>query len=115
MSEKMFFHVALLLWSVFVSSVSQVLLKKAAMRHYHSRIREYLNPLVLFAYALFFGTTLLNIYAYRVIPLSIGPLLEATGYLYVTAFGAAIFHETINRRKLYGMALIILGIIFFSV
>ena len=38
---------------VLVSSVSQVLLKKAAMRQYETPLKEYLNPWVITAYTLF--------------------------------------------------------------
>ena len=75
-----------------------------------SKIREYLNPLVIFAYVLFVVTTFLSIFAYRVIPLSIGPILEATGYIYVTIFGVTIFKEKINRKKILALVLIIGGI-----
>ena len=39
--------VCILLFSVFISSVSQILLKKAADRTYESSLKEYLNPLVI--------------------------------------------------------------------
>ena len=42
--------ICLLLVSVFISSVSQILLKKAADRTYENHLREYLNPLVIFSY-----------------------------------------------------------------
>ena len=45
--------VCLLLFSVFISSVSQILLKKAANKTYKDHIREYINPLVIFAYGMF--------------------------------------------------------------
>ena len=52
--------------------------------------------------------------AYKGIPLSMGPVLEATSYIYVTIFGVTIFKEKLNRRKLIGLALIVLGIIVYS-
>ena len=101
----------ILLFGVFISSVSQVMLKMAARREWPSRIREYLNPLVIGAYALFCGSTLLSILAYRGLPLSLGPVLEATGYVFVTAFGVTMFQEKLNRKKILALALIIAGII----
>ena len=80
-------YAGIMLSGVFISSVSQVLLKRAAMEHHESRIREYLNLKVILAYLIFFCSTLLSIVAYRGIPLSWGPILESTGYLYVTFFG----------------------------
>lgn len=99
-----------LLLGVFISSVSQVMLKKAAQKKYDSVIKEYLNPLVIFAYMLFVGTTFMSILAYKGIPLSLGPILEATSYIYVTFFGIKIFKENINKKKCVALALIIAGI-----
>ena len=107
-------YVGIFLFGVFISAVSQVLLKKSAGRQYSSAIREYLNPLVIVAYAMFFGATLLSVYAYKGIPLSMGPILDATGYIYVTIFGITIFHEKLNARRVLALALIILGIVVYS-
>lgn len=115
MSNNGFLYAAILLVGVFISSVSQVLLKKAAMKQYASPIREYLNPQVIFAYALFFGTTLLSILAYRGIPLSLGPVLEATSYIYVTFFGVTIFKEKMNRKKLFSLAVLLAGIVIYAI
>ena len=115
MNHNTLFYAGILLLGVFVSSVSQVMLKKAALRHYDTRLQEYLNPLVIFAYILFVGTTFLSIFAYRGIPLSMGPILESTSYFYITFFGITIFHETLNRRKILALILIIIGIIIYSV
>ena len=99
-----------LLVSVFVSAISQVMLKKAAQRDYPNHLKEYLNPLVVFAYVLFVGCTLLTVLAYQGIPLSWGPVLEATSYLYITLFGALFFAEKVTPRKLCALALIVSGI-----
>ena len=115
MDKNTLLHAVILLLGVFISSISQVMLKKASMRQYESRVREYLNPLVIFAYVLFVGTTFLSILAYKGIPLSMGGVLEATGYIYVTVFGVLIFHEKINAKKLIALALILCGIVIYSV
>lgn len=107
-------YVCIALFGVFVSGISQVLLKKSANKTYESPIKEYLNPLVIFAYTLFVVSTLLSTLAYKVIPLSMGPILDATGYTYVTAFGILIFHERMNRRKIAALALILIGIAIYS-
>ena len=101
----------ILLFGVFISSVSQVMLKMAARREWPSRIREYLNPLVIGAYALFFGSTLLSILAYLGLPLSLGPVLEATGDIWVTLFGVTLFREKMNGMKLLALCLILGGIL----
>lgn len=114
MSESVALYAGIALFGVFVSGISQVLLKRSALEEHGSRLREYLNPLVVFAYALFVVSTLLSTLAYKVIPLSMGPILDATGYVYVTAFGVLIFHERLNRRKVLALALILGGILIYS-
>lgn len=99
---------------IFISAVSQVLLKKSAMKKYENGLAEYMNPLVIFAYAIFVCATFLSIIAYKGIPLSMGPVLEATSYIYVTFFGVKIFGEKLNQKKIVAIAFIISGIICFS-
>lgn len=107
-------YVCLLLLGTFLASISQVMLKKAALRSYENKLQEYLNPLVIIAYVIFFGTTFLSIFAYRGIPLSMGPVLEAKSYIYVTVFGVTIFKEKLNVRKLFALTLIVGGILVYS-
>ncbi len=105
----------ILLLGVFISAISQVILKKAALKKYDSVIKEYLNPLVIIAYSIFFASTFLSIMAYKEIPLSMGPILEATSYLYVTFFGITIFKEKFNIKKGIALILIITGIVVYSI
>jgi multidrug transporter EmrE-like cation transporter len=73
-----------------------------------------LNWRVILAYTIFVGATLLTVISYRGIPLSMGPLLDATGYIYVTMFGATIFHEKMTKRRLIALGLILCGICVYS-
>ncbi len=106
----MILYSGVLLLGTFVSAVSQVILKKAAQKTYDSKLAEYLNFPVIFAYTLFVATTLMCIIAYRVVPLSFGPVLESTSYLYVTVFGVVIFKEKITKKKIAALGLILAGI-----
>lgn len=103
-----------ILLGTFISSVSQVMLKKSAAKEYPSRIREYLNPLVIIAYTMFVAATLLSILAYRHIDLSAGAVLETSGYIYITVFGLIFFGEKPTRRKLFALLLIIAGTIIYT-
>ena len=114
MEQTTMFYAAVLLIGVFLSAISQVMLKKAAMKTYASKWKEYMNPLVIIAYTIFVGTTLLSVYAYKGIPLSMGPVLEATSYIYVTFFGVTVFREKLNRKKLEALVLIVGGILVYS-
>ena len=104
-------HVFIYVFSVFISSVSQIILKSSADIKYESRLKEYLNPRVIIAYGIFFLATLVTIYAYKGIPLSLGPILETTGYLWISLLGYFILKERISRRKLAGLAVVITGIV----
>ena len=100
-----------ILLGTFISAVSQAMLKKEAMKPHASRISEYLNPMVITAYGLFLLATLCSVYAYKAVPLSLGAVLAATGYLYVTLFGVKMFHERMDRKKAVALVLIISGMI----
>ncbi len=114
MSETLAIYSGILLVSVFISAISQVMLKISANRKHTSAVREYANPLVIGAYAIFLLSTLLTVFAYREVPLSLGPVLESTSYLYVTAFGALIFKEKITSKKIVALGLIVGGICVFA-
>ena len=104
----------LFLFSVFISSVSQVILKKSANQSHDSMLKEYLNPRVMIAYGIFFLSTLATMWAYKAVPLSLGAVLEATGYLWVTLLGVLFLKERVSVKKGLGLALIVAGIIIFN-
>lgn len=76
---------------------------------------EYLNPLVISAYGIFFVSSLLTMAAYQWIPLSIGPVLESTGYIFVSVLGYIFLKEKMGRKKMFGMVMILIGILIFYV
>lgn len=103
-------YIAIFLFSVFVSSCSQVILKKSAKKEYKHVIFEYLNPRVIFSYGLFFVSTLLTMYAYKGVPLTFGSLLESVGYIYILILSALFLKEKITLTKVMGNLFIIAGI-----
>ncbi len=109
MNEMIFFSGVIVL-SAFIASISQIMLKKSAMKQYPSKIREYLNPLVIIAYIIFFGCTLITMYGLKVVPLSVSPLLESTGYIFVAILSFIFLKEKLTKRQIAGMVLIAVGI-----
>jgi drug/metabolite transporter (DMT)-like permease len=107
-------YILVFLCSVFISSVSQVLLKSSAGKEYGSALREYLNPKVILAYGIFFMATLLTIIAYKGVPLSMGGILEASGYIFVAVLSYFFLHEKIGKRKMLGLVVILVGIVVFN-
>ena len=108
-------YALLCLLGVFLASISQVMLKKAALRSYSGFWQQYLNPLVISAYVLLFVPTILGVFAYRVMPVNLGTVLETTSYLYVTFFGVVIFKEKLSVKKVLALVLIILGVLVYAV
>lgn len=106
--------VILLLVSVLISSVSQIILKKSALKKYPTRFAEYLNVSVISAYALFFLSTILTMLSLRHVPLSMQPILESVSYIYISVMGYFFLKERFSRRKILGIILIILGIFVYS-
>jgi len=114
MSNNPWMYYLLYLFSVLVASLSQVILKKSAMIHYQTRLKEYLNPYVIGAYFFFFGSSLLTTFSYGGVPLTMGPVLESTGYIYVGVLGMLILKERLSRRKIIGNLLIVGGIMIYA-
>ena len=113
--SKLFVYSCILVVSVAISSVSQIILKASANKTYSSKLKEYLNPLVMGAYAVFFGATFITMYALKEVPLSLSPILESSGYIFVTVLGWIFLKEKLSKRKLIGMGVIILGIAVFTI
>ena len=99
---------------VFISAISQILLKKSANKKYSSKIREYLNPYVIVSYSIFVGATFCTIYAYKEVPLSLGPILASSEYIFVAVLSRLFLKERINFKKFIGLTVIVAGIIVYS-
>ena len=104
----------IMLISVFCSSCSQIILKKAAAKEYKNRLAEYLNIRVITAYAIFFLSFGLTMLSLRHIPLSLAPILESSGYVFVAILSFFFLNECLGKKQLCAIALIILGITIFA-
>lgn len=108
-------YIFVFLISVLVSSLSQVLLKISADKEYSSIWKEYLNLRTIGAYGMFFLSTIITVFAYKYVSLSMGAVLEASGYIFVTLFGTVILKEKVGKKKLIGLGLILIGIVVFNI
>lgn len=114
MTRELIPYLALAILSVFVASVSQTLLKWESGKAHKDLLREYLNVGVIGGYGLLALSMLLTMFAYRKLPLSMTPAFESFSYLFVTIFGVTLFHERITKKKLFALALILAGILIFT-
>ncbi|MBQ8172203.1 MAG: EamA family transporter [Oscillospiraceae bacterium] len=113
--SELFVYSAIMLVSILISAVSQIMLKKSAQKTYPSKLKEYLNPIVITAYILFFGCSFITMYALKVVPLSMYSIIESCGYIFVAVLSFFFLKEKLTKRQLAGMALIIIGIAIYSI
>lgn len=107
-------YISIFLFSVLVSSISQIILKASANEEHENCLKEYMNFKVLFAYVLFFISSFITVFAYRKVSLSLGPVLESSGYIFVTILGVIFLKEKVGKKKLAGLVMILLGIVVFN-
>ena len=97
--------------SVFIASVSQIILKKGADQKHSRLIFEYLNAYVISGYMLFLISAIMTMIAYKTVPVSVGPVVESLGYIFILFLSSLFLKEKITVRKLIGNAVIMAGII----
>ena len=107
-------YVGIWIFSVLISSFSQVLLKPSANKKHSSTLGEYLNIRVIAAYGIFFLSTLLTMLALRHVPYTYSPMVESMSYLFVPVFGVLILHEKISRRRMLGIGIMLAGILIYT-
>lgn len=106
-------YVVILLFSVFISAFSQVLLKKSALKTYCSYLCEYLNIYVIIAYIIYLVAVFLDLFALQKVPVSFVPVAEASSYIFVLLFGRIFFKENFSKRKIFAILFILAGIVLF--
>lgn len=108
-------YIIILLLSVFIASVSQIVLKKSADKKYDNIIKEYVNLYVIIGYGMLVVSTILTIFALKGLPYKSVPIIETTGYIYILLFSRIFLNEKITKKALLGNIVIILGIIIFNI
>lgn len=103
-----------IIFGILACSFSQLMLKKSANNMHKSKITEFVNPWVLTAYSIFFGSLLINIWAMsKGVLLKELAILEALGYVFVPILSFIVLKESISFRTIGGIGVIIIGIIVF--
>ena len=93
--------------NVFISSLTQILLKSSANEKKESFIKNFLNYKVIIAYVIFFGVMLINsLIVFKHIDLSQISIIPILSSLFLK--------EKISKKKIYGIILIIIGIFLFN-
>ena len=108
-------YALLLVFSVFISAVSQILLKKSALESHSSWLKEYLNIKVISAYFLFFCAVLIDLIALKFVPVSFVPVIETSSYIFIIIFSRIIFKEKISLKQYSAIVLILAGILIYII
>lgn len=111
---RMIGYYCLVVMGVLLAAMSQILLKKSAMRTHTTFVSEYLNPWVVSGYSLLVLSLGLDIFAmgHGVLPKEVSSL-EALSYLFVPMLCGLFFKERISKKKMTAIALIMLGVVVF--
>ena len=113
--NKFVLNILIMVLGVAIAGLAQLLLKSAAQKTYQHWIYQYLNIRVIIGYSVMVLSTLCTVLAYRVIPLSVAPACEAFGQVVVASLSWIILKEKMNRRKIIGLVVIVVGICIFFV
>ena len=104
----------LVILSVFAAACAQMLLKKAATKHYLSFWQQYVNPWVIGGYTILGLSMLVNIFAMRNgVLLKEASVIESLSYLFVPVLAFVFFREKITWQKIAAIGVIIVGIVIF--
>ena len=115
MNDDTFKYVLILIFSVFISSVSQIILKKSSGEEHKSLIKEYLNVKVILGYGLLVLSTILTVIALKGISYKSEPIIESIGYVFIMILSRVFLKEKITVRKVIGNVLILIGILVFNI
>lgn len=102
--------------NVFISSLSQILLKSSANEKKESLIKNFLNYKVIIAYIIFFGVMFVNsLVVFKHIELSQISIIETLGYIFVPILSFLILKEKISKNQVYGILIIFIGVILYNI
>ena len=107
-------YIFVFLTGTFIASCSQIILKRASGVDYTSFWSQYFNKRVLGAYILIGISSVFPIFAYKGIPLSWGPILDMSGFLFVSLLSLFVLKEHISKKTFLGLVIIVVGIIVYA-
>jgi drug/metabolite transporter (DMT)-like permease len=104
------------LTGVVMASAGQLLLKWGALRGRHrSLITSFFDPFLIAGYFLMLASTVLSTIALKILPLHVTVSLAPLGFVVVTLLSVLILHEKMRRHHVWGMILILAGIVIFNI
>lgn len=101
--------------SVFIASVSQILLKTAANKQYGSFIKKFLNFRVILAYGMMFASSICSMLSLRYLELNLMPVFQASSFFWVLLLSGTILKEKVYKKNVIGIFIIFIGIIVYLI
>lgn len=112
----MILSIALVLLAVFLTGVSQMLLKVASHKKKtgDSALAVYLNWYSVSAYVIFLIVTVISVIALIEVPLKLFNTLQSLNFVIVAVLSWLFLHERISKRMMIAFGLICTGIVIFA-
>jgi len=112
----MILYILIAFAAVILTAIAQVLLKYGAnySLKFTSKLKQYLNIYTISGYFLFYIVTIMNVYAYKFIPLKYAIILLPFTFIFITILSYIIFKEIPSRRQKISYIIIIIGIFFYN-
>jgi len=112
--NSLFVNVLFTLSGVTIACFSQLLLKIEATKEHPTFLSQYLNLRVILAYFMLLISTMISLVTFRVIPLGFAPIAEAVAQILTVIISVVFLKEKVTKRKLLGLAVIVVGIVVMS-
>jgi len=101
--------------AVLFTAISQILLKFGANKTKDKKIlKKYLNAYVILGYAIFFIVTLLNLYAYKYLPIKMAVVFLPFTFVFVALLSLAVLREKMNKQQIISSLIIITGVVIYN-
>jgi small multidrug resistance pump len=105
--------VTIFLAGVIMAAFGHVLIKKGATRT-HSLTGSFFDSFVIAGYVLMLASTVATTISLKTMPLKLTVSLQPLGFILVVLLSVAFLRERMRRHHLWGMLLIVAGIVIFN-
>jgi multidrug transporter EmrE-like cation transporter len=107
--------VLIFLAGVVMAASGQLLLKTGALRGRNRSLHaSFFDPFLIVGYVLMLASTVTSTIALKTLPLHLTVALAPLGFAVMTILSVVLLHEKMRRHHVWGMLLILAGIVIFN-
>jgi drug/metabolite transporter (DMT)-like permease len=99
---------------VVITAIAQFFLKKGAMVKRKSLVGLYFNFFTIIGMMLLLSVTLINVYAYHILPLKMTVVFLPLTFILVGIFAIFVLKEKLSLKQLASFVTILMGIIIYN-